>query len=404
MKKKLSVSIISMVVLLVISVILSGCGSDKTTAESKTSFDACIDAPASGATISTANYNVKGWFLDATGVSKVEIQIDDTTLGEAAYGDSRPDVQKAYPDYNNTNSGFHYILDITALTNGSHSLTALETNSAGKTSSKKVSFTIAKSPEALVIGKWTSGGDSIEFNQKGEVTSIENGKQNKYTYKLAAIAGSKDSTTISITDSDGTSSSETVVFKDENTMVIGDTTVKRVIAKAANANTNVTDAKTANTKAAVQETITFSDPAYLVSFKYPASMRIDLMQNNTIQLTSKINDTYFIRCEQKFLQDSLNKGLTYEGATKDFIKIAVDNLKKVDVISNYKEGSSANSDGSAFAEAIFNAQTSSGYWKVRIQATAMGKYILVTTIWSHDNIYDNAVKELKSILDTLAIK
>ena len=235
MKQKLSVSLISMVVLLVISVILSGCGSDKTTAESKTTFDACIDAPASGATISSANYKVQGWFLDTAGVSKVEIQIDGTTVGEATYGDSRPDVQKAYPDYNNTNSGFNYSLDITALTNGSHSLTALETNSAGKTSSKKVSFTIAKSPEALVIGKWTSGEDSMKFNPKGEVSIVNNGEQKQYTYKLAAIAGSKNSTTISITESDGTSSSETAVFKDENTMVIGDTTLKRVIANAANA-------------------------------------------------------------------------------------------------------------------------------------------------------------------------
>ncbi len=401
MKQKLSVSLISMVVLLVISVILSGCGSDKTTAESKTTFDACIDAPASGATISSANYKVQGWFLDTAGVSKVEIQIDGTTVGEATYGDSRPDVQKAYPDYNNTNSGFNYSLDITALTNGSHSLTALETNSAGKTSSKKVSFTIAKSPEALVIGKWTSGEDSMKFNPKGEVSIVNNGEQKQYTYKLAAIAGSKNSTTISITESDGTSSSETAVFKDENTMVIGDTTLKRVIAKAANTNTN-----TADPKAAVQETKTFSNSAYPVSFKYPASMRIDLMQNNTIQLTSKINDTYFIRCEQKFLQDSIKKGLTYEGTTKDFIKITLDNLKTnaKDAISNYKESSITESDGSASTEAIFNAQTSSGYWKVRMQATAMDNYILVTQIWSHDKIYDNAVKEMTGIMDTLAIK
>ena len=401
MKKKISVSLIGMVVLLAISVILSGCGSDKTTAVSKITFDACIDAPASEATIITANYNVKGWFLDDTGVSKVEIQIDGTTVGTAEYGDSRPDVQKAYPDYKNTNSGFHYTLDTTALTNGPHSLTALETNSAGKTNSKKVSFTIAKSPEVLVIGKWTSGGDSMEFNHKGEVSIVNNGEQNQFTYKLAAIAGSKDSTTISIIDNDGTSSSETAVFKDENTMVIGDTTLKRVIAKAANTNTN-----TADPKAAVQETKTFSNSAYPVSFKYPASMRIDLMQNNTIQLTSKINDTYFIRCEQKFLQDSIKKGLTYEGTTKDFIKITLDNLKTnaKDAISNYKESSITESDGSASTEAIFNAQTSSGYWKVRMQATAMDNYILVTQIWSHDKIYDNAVKEMTGIMDTLAIK
>lgn len=269
-----------------------------------------------------------------------------------------------------------------------------------------------KTPSELVIGKWISGEDSMEFNQKGEVSIVNNGEQNQYTYKLAAIAGSKDSTTISLTDSDGTSSSETAVFKDENTMVIGDTTLKRANATDANAadakatDTKAANANATNAKAAVQETKTFSDPAYSVSFKYPASMRIDLMQNNTIELTSKINDTYFIRCEQKFLQDSLKKGLTYEGATKDFIKITLDNLKNnaKDAISNYKESSITESDGSASTEAIFNAQTSSGYWKVRMQVTAMDNYILITQIWSHDKVYDNAVKELTSILDTLAIK
>ena len=88
----------------------------------------------------------------------------------------------------------------------------------------------------------------------------------------------------------------------------------------------------------------------------------------------------------------MKKGLTYKGTTKDFIKITIENLKNnaKDVISNYKESSMTIRDGSASTEAIFNTQTSSGYWKVRMQATAMNNYILVTQIWSHDKIYDNA--------------
>lgn len=247
-----------------------------------------------------------------------------------------------------------------------------------------------KTPNELVIGKWTSAGDSVEFNQKGEVTAIENGEQKHFTYKLAAIDGSKDSITIILSDGSGKNSSETAVFKNEDTMVIGDTTFKR--------------ANAANSGPAVQETKTFSDPAYLISFKYPASMRVDLMDNNNIKLTNGKYGTYFIRCEKKFVQDSLKLGYNYEGTAKSYIKITVDNLKKVDAISNYSDSSLSNSDGSAAAVAIFNAEDSKGYAKVRLQAVVMNDYILATTVWSDEKGYDNAVKELTSILDTMAIK
>ena len=84
-----------------------------------------------------------------------------------------------------------------------------------------------KTPSELVLGKWISGGDSLEFKQKGEVSIVNNGKQNQFTYKLSEIKGSKDSINITITDGDSESSSETVVFTDEDTMVIGDLTLKR---------------------------------------------------------------------------------------------------------------------------------------------------------------------------------
>ncbi|HWP96379.1 MAG TPA: Ig-like domain-containing protein, partial [Syntrophomonadaceae bacterium] len=187
---------------------------------------AYIDAPASGATISTNNYTVKGWFVDSAGVSKVEILIDGSKVGVAEYGGSRPDVQKVHPDYvNSANSGFQYNLDTSGLANGNHTLTARAINSDGKASTKKVSFTIAKSPKALVIGRWTSGGDALQFNANGKVDIYSDGSQEQSTYKLSNE--SNNSIIITIIDSDGSSSSETAVFQDENTMVIGDTTLTR---------------------------------------------------------------------------------------------------------------------------------------------------------------------------------
>ncbi len=252
-----------------------------------------------------------------------------------------------------------------------------------------------KTPKELVIGKWTTAEGTIDFNEKGVATSIENGEQKQFPYKLAVIDGSKDSIKITIDDGND-SSSETAVFEDENTMVIGDTTFKR--ASAVNAKTN-------DVSAAVEETKTFSNAAYHVSFKYPASMRLDLMDNNNIRLTSTKgdtkNDAYFIRCEQQFVLDSRKIGLSNEGTAKSFIKISVDNLKKIDAISNFNESSSTDSDGSAKAEAIFNAQTSSGYGKMRIEVMVAGDYMLATTLWSGEKSYDNALKELTSITGTL---
>ncbi|MEQ8175839.1 MAG: hypothetical protein ABRQ26_12300 [Syntrophomonadaceae bacterium] len=158
-----------------------------------------------------------------------------------------------------------------------------------------------------------------------------------------------------------------------------------------------------DTKPAVEETKTFSNAAYNLAFKYPASMRVDLMDNNTIKLTSKTNASYFIRCEQKFVEDSKKLGLNNEGTAKSFIKISVDNLKKVDAISNYSESSSTDSDGAGTAEAVFNAQTSSGYGKMRMQVVVMNNYIIATTLWAGEQNYDKSVKELESITDTLEI-
>ena len=102
-----------------------------------------IDTPVEDEVISGSDYQVTGWYLDGQGVSKIEIKVDGVIIGEAVLGDPRPDVQTNYPDCNNSNSGFHYALDTTALTNGPHNITALETNSAGQTSYQEVICTVA---------------------------------------------------------------------------------------------------------------------------------------------------------------------------------------------------------------------------------------------------------------------
>lgn len=91
-----------------------------------------LDAPLPGATV-TGVVNVNGWFLDGRGILKVEVLVDNKSVGTAQYGDARSDVANALPDYKNANSGFHYALDTKNLTNGTHTLTVKETSNNGST-------------------------------------------------------------------------------------------------------------------------------------------------------------------------------------------------------------------------------------------------------------------------------
>lgn len=50
-----------------------------------------LDNPVLDATL-IGSYNVSGWFLDGSGVSKVEVLVDGAVVGQAFYGDARPDV------------------------------------------------------------------------------------------------------------------------------------------------------------------------------------------------------------------------------------------------------------------------------------------------------------------------
>ncbi|MBT2658811.1 C39 family peptidase [Bacillus sp. ISL-18] len=92
-----------------------------------------LDKPGAGISINET-YNLSGWFLDESNVSKIEVLVDGKVVGQASYGDVRADVKKAYPDYNNGNAGFHYGLDTKKLSNGTHTITIKETGKNGWTS------------------------------------------------------------------------------------------------------------------------------------------------------------------------------------------------------------------------------------------------------------------------------
>lgn len=85
-----------------------------------------IDSPSPGTVISGA-YNVSGWLLDGSGVKQIDVLVDGIQQGQAVYGDSRPDVYNVFPRYNNKNAGYHYSLDTSTLSSGTHTITIRET-------------------------------------------------------------------------------------------------------------------------------------------------------------------------------------------------------------------------------------------------------------------------------------
>ncbi|EKN71340.1 cell wall hydrolase/autolysin [Neobacillus bataviensis LMG 21833] len=104
-----------------------------------------IDTPTNGSMIK-GEMEVSGWYLDTSGVSKIEVLVDGKSLGQAQYGDPRSDVAKAYPEYQNTNSGYKYTLNTRKLNNGQHTLTVRETGKNGATNLKSVMVNVQNPP------------------------------------------------------------------------------------------------------------------------------------------------------------------------------------------------------------------------------------------------------------------
>lgn len=118
----------------------------------------CIDVPASGS-VASGTVTVAGWALDnttavGTMISAVQVKLDGSTVGNAMYGVSRPDVCSAYSGRAGCpNVGFAYNLDTTQLSPGPHSLTISATNSdvVPDVGTASVTFQVAAAPPSVHI-------------------------------------------------------------------------------------------------------------------------------------------------------------------------------------------------------------------------------------------------------------
>ena len=106
-----------------------------------------LDSPAPDETVSEIYY-VTGWALDDDGpIDRVEIYLDGEYIGNAIYGDSRPDVANDYPGREGApNFGYSFQLDTTLYENSTHTLSALAIGPLGDQAymyPESLNFTIA---------------------------------------------------------------------------------------------------------------------------------------------------------------------------------------------------------------------------------------------------------------------
>jgi len=124
-----------------------------------------IDSLASGATVS-GTVTVSGWALDnttarGTAIGSVLVKVDGVAVGSATYGTPRSDVCGAYPGRPNCpNVGFTYRLNVVSFSAGSHTITAVATDTDIIPSSASYSLTVTVSglpPPVVYIDSLTSG-------------------------------------------------------------------------------------------------------------------------------------------------------------------------------------------------------------------------------------------------------
>ena len=115
-----------------------------------------IDAPTQGSTVSGI-VSVSGWALDdtaveGTAISMVQVLLDGTVVGTAAYGFNRPDVCAVYPGRPGCpNVGYSYSLDTSNLSAGSHTVTVTGTNSSPTPLTGSYSVTVT-APNSSNVG------------------------------------------------------------------------------------------------------------------------------------------------------------------------------------------------------------------------------------------------------------
>ncbi|MFT8316349.1 MAG: Ig-like domain-containing protein [Clostridium sp.] len=120
-----------------------------------------IDSPANLQNVGSS-VNVSGWGLSVNGTKQIQVLLDGKYKGNASIGINRPDVKKAYPLYNMSNSGFNYSLNTSKLSSGKHTLTVKYTDNIGNTISLNRTINIpSKTPITPVKPTTSMSGSEL---------------------------------------------------------------------------------------------------------------------------------------------------------------------------------------------------------------------------------------------------
>ena len=96
----------------------------------------------------TADFFVKGYFVSTNTITKVEVFIDGKKIGDAKYGLARQDIGDKYKYPNSANSGFEF--PVRGVSDGSHELKVIATNSEGIKKESTASITTNNSKKSIM--------------------------------------------------------------------------------------------------------------------------------------------------------------------------------------------------------------------------------------------------------------
>ena len=127
---------------------------------------ASVDTPSNNSTIKNQkSINIGGWSLDASGIDKVQVYLDNVYKGDASVGVLRPDVNKVFPSYvSGTNSGYNYTLSLLDVSDGNHTVSVKSLGKSGTVTQKDVTINKLTSPSLISIDA-PSVYSSIKDNQ-----------------------------------------------------------------------------------------------------------------------------------------------------------------------------------------------------------------------------------------------
>ncbi|MGX7418998.1 N-acetylmuramoyl-L-alanine amidase [Carnobacterium gallinarum] len=99
-----------------------------------------LDAPLDSEKVNGNQVVVQGWALAGTSVKEVNISVNGQAVGKATYGLERSDVNQAYSQYQNMNSGYTYTFNKSILNAGSNTLNVqvVSANNETKTIERKI--------------------------------------------------------------------------------------------------------------------------------------------------------------------------------------------------------------------------------------------------------------------------